>query len=297
MSLYSIKKSKNYSFIIRKDCSLPGNTRFSKFLHAFNFFSHKETPRCPCFQGGFTLEAAVILPLAASFFVSILFFFRVMQIQLIVQNALDDTGRKLAVYASEKDTVANPAVAEALFLKELGEQEIADEYILGGKLGISLLGSEFDGQDVCVKADYLIRLPIQIFWTRNFAMEQHADCRKWSGWNPGGEADIEGQWVYITETGSVYHSTSACSHLELSVRAVLREQIAELRSEEGAKYYKCRECGNQENSGGIVYITNQGNRYHNDLNCSGIKRTIYMIRLSDVGERKGCSRCYANVSY
>lgn len=297
MSLYSIKKSKNYSFIIRKDCSLPGNTRFSKFLHAFNFFSHKETPRCPCFQGGFTLEAAVILPLAASFFVSILFFFRVMQIQLIVQNALDDTGRQLAVYASEKDTAANPAVAEALFLKELGEQEIADEYILGGKLGISILGSEFDGQDVCVKADYLIRLPIQIFWTRNFAMEQHADCRKWSGWNPGGEADIEGQWVYITETGSVYHSTSACSHLELSVRGVLREQIAELRSEDGAKYYKCRECGNQENSGGIVYITNQGNRYHNDLNCSGIKRTIYMIRLSDVGERRRCSRCYANAAY
>lgn len=297
MSLYSIKISKNYSFIIRKDCSLPGNTRFSKFLHAFKIFSHKEIPRCPCFQGGFTLEAAVILPLAASFFVSILFFFRVMQIQLIVQNALDDTGRQLAAYASEKDTVANLAVAEALFLKELGEQEIADEYILGGKLGISLLGSEFDGQDVCVKADYLIRLPIQIFWTRNFAMEQHADCRKWSGWNPGGGADSEGQWVYITETGSVYHSTSACSHLNLSVRGVLREQIAELRSEDGAKYYKCRECGNQENSGGIVYITNQGNRYHNDLNCSGIKRTIYMIRLSDVGERKGCSRCYANVSY
>lgn len=296
MSLYSLKRSKYYSFI-RKDCSLPGNTRFSKVLHSFICFSQKETPRCPCFQGGFTLEAAVILPLAACFFVSILFFFRIMQIQLIVQNALDDTGRQLAVYASGDDTAVNLAVAEVLFLKELGEQEIADEYIWGGKLGISLLASEFDGQEVCVKANYLIRLPIQIFWTRNFAMEQHADCRKWSGWNSDGGSDSEGQWVYITETGSVYHSTSACSHLELSVHAVLREQIAELRSEDGAKYYKCRECGKQEDTGGIVYITNQGNRYHNDLNCSGIKRTIYTVRLSDVGERRRCSRCYANASY
>lgn len=296
MSLYSLKRSKHYSFI-RKDCSLPGNTRFSKVLHSFICFSQKETPRCPCFQGGFTLEAAVILPLAACFFVSILFFFRIMQIQLIVQNALDDTGRQLAVYASGDDAAVNLAVAEVLFLKELGEQEIADEYIWGGKLGISLLASEFDGQEVCVKANYLIRLPIQIFWTRNFAMEQHADCRKWSGWNPDGGSDSEGQWVYITETGSVYHSTSACSHLELSVHAVLREQIAELRSEDGAKYYKCRECGKQEDTGGIVYITNQGNRYHNDLNCSGIKRTIYTVRLSDVGERRRCSRCYANASY
>ena len=40
-----------------------------------------------------------------------------------------------------------------------------------------------------------------------------------------------------------------------------------------------------------VFITDQGNRFHYDLNCSGIKRTIYMIRLSEVGNRKQCSRC------
>ena len=35
-----------------------------------------------------------------------------------------------------------------------------------------------------------------------------------------------------------------------------------------------------------VFITDQGNRFHYDLNCGGIKRTIYMIRLSEVGNRK-----------
>ena len=40
-----------------------------------------------------------------------------------------------------------------------------------------------------------------------------------------------------------------------------------------------------------VFITDQGNRFHYDLNCGGIKRTIYMIRLSEVGNRKKCSRC------
>lgn len=33
-----------------------------------------------------------------------------------------------------------------------------------------------------------------------------------------------------------------------------------------------------------VFITDQGNRFHYDLNCGGIKRTIYMIRLSEVGK-------------
>ncbi len=296
MSLYSLKISRHDKFI-RKDCSLPGNTRFLKLLNLRFHFSHKETPRRSCFPAGFTLEAAVILPLAASFFVSILFFFRMMQIQLVVQKALDDTGRQLAVYSAEENAIPDLAVAEMLFLKELGEQELADEYILGGKMGISLLQSEFDGRDVCVKADYLIRLPIQIFWTRNFVMEQHADCRKWNGWKPGDSADGEEQWVYITETGSVYHSTSTCSHLELSIRSVQREQITELRSENGGKYYKCKECGGRENAWGTVYITNQGNRYHNDLNCSGIKRTIYMVRLSEVEERRSCSRCCTNEAY
>lgn len=293
MSLYSLIVPKHYRFY-RKDCSLPGNTRLKKFLNPMFSFSYKETPRCLCFSAGFTLEAAVVLPLAASFFVSILFFFRIMQIQLVVQKALDDAGRQLAIYSAKEESALDLATAEVLFLKELGDEMLADEYILGGKPGISLLQSEFDERDVRIKAYYLIRLPIRIFWMRDFAIEQHADCRKWNGWSPGGGANSEDKWVYITETGSVYHCTSTCSHLELSIRSVQRAQIADLRSENGEKYYKCKQCGGQENVWGTVYITNQGNRYHGDLNCSGIKRTIYMVRLSDVEGRSCCSRCCAN---
>lgn len=42
---------------------------------------------------------------------------------------------------------------------------------------------------------------------------------------------------------------------------------------------------------GRLYITNQGDCYHKDLGCSGIKRTVRMIRLSEVGTRRPCSRC------
>ena len=34
------------------------------------------------------------------------------------------------------------------------------------------------------------------------------------------------------------------------------------------------------------------NKYHTDLNCSGIKRTIEMIRLSDVEGKGACSKCW-----
>lgn len=292
VSLYSIKIPQQNEFY-RKDKTLPGNTPFARRVVNILYLSHKETPRYPYFSGVFTLEAAVVLPLLACFFVSILFFFRVMQIEIAVQKALNDTGRQLAVYMANEESALSVAEAQALFLKELGETEVPECYILGGKLGISLLSSEFDEREVNLKACYRILLPVRIFWIKELSMEQRADCRKWNGWSAvpeNGEADV---WVYITETGSVYHRVSTCSHLELSIQSVKREEIAYLRNENGGKYHECSSCANQTNTWGNVYITNQGDCYHNDLNCSGIKRTVYMVRLSEVGERECCKRCAA----
>lgn len=294
MSLYALKIPK-YHRQYRKDTFLPENIQQHKNCHKIFCFQNKETLRCPYFTASFTVEAAVIFPLAASFFVSILFFFFMLQTQLCVQKALNDTGRKLAVYSREEEAALDIAAAQALFLKELSKQEFSGEYILGGRLGISLLGSEFDEQEVRIRADYSMRLPIQIFWTRIFVIEQHADCRKWNGYSPAGEENGKEQWVYITKTGNVYHCTKSCTHLELSIRSVLYTQIPQLRSENGEKYHMCSQCvTDMSTANGIVYITNQGNRYHSDLNCSGIKRTIYMVRLSDTEGRRACSRCCAN---
>lgn len=292
MSLYSIKIPQQKEFY-RKEKTLPGKTRFIKSVRSDFSFSHKETPRYPYFSGVFTLEAAVILPLLASFFVCVLFFFRVMQIELAVQKALDDTGRQMAVYLAEEKAASDLTAAQILFLKELGETDVPERYIIGGKMGISLLTSEISEREIKLKAHYQVQLPLRIFGVRRLAMEQRADCRKWNGWSAeaeNGESDI---WVYITETGSVYHRLSTCSHLELSIQSVKREELAYLRNENGGKYHKCSQCAKQTNTWGNVYITNQGDCYHNDLNCSGIKRTVYMIRLSEAGNRECCKRCGA----
>ena len=73
--------------------------------------------------------------------------------------------------------------------------------------------------------------------------------------------------------------------------ALLEAEIAALRNENGEAYRKCMQCRYAENAFGRLYITNQGDCYHKDLGCSGIKRTVRMIRLSEVGTRRPCSRC------
>lgn len=282
MSLYSFFAQKR--IYLRKVKSLPGKNK----TH-----SYKGTPRCACSAAVLTVEAALILPLLTCFFVSILFFFRVLQVELEVQKALDDTGRKLAVYLSgdETDTVAGLVAAQAVFVNELAERETAKAYILGGSAGISLLGSEFTGDEVRLSAAYHIRFPIQLFWEWEVSMTQKAWCRKWTGWNGVGTDGNGDVWVYITETGQVYHTASTCTHLVLSVQSVKREELNGLRNEAGGRYAGCELCGDVENVWGRVYITNQGDRYHNDLNCSGIKRTVMMVRMSEIGARRLCSRC------
>ena len=231
--------------------------------------------------------------LLAGFFVSILFFFRVLQVELQVQKSLADTGRMLAVYLSGEDGgfTAELTAANALFLKEMSGKKEAGRYIRGGTMGISLLESDFSEHEIRLRAIYQIRLPVRLFWTLDITVEQTACCRKWTGWHAAGEGGESDEWVYITEMGSVYHLSNDCTHLTLSIRSVDEGQVASLRNENGGKYRTCALCANRKHRGGRVYITNQGDRYHTDLNCSGIKRTVFLIRRSETGDRSCCTRC------
>ena len=138
MSLYEVE-ARRIIKIIRKDKSLPEQNSISGSEN----IARKGTPQCLRLSAVFTLEAAVVMPVLACFFVSVLFFFRIMQIQLEVQRALDDTGRKLAVCATtvSSDGAALPGMAEALLLREMADRTEAETYITGGQFGISLIGS------------------------------------------------------------------------------------------------------------------------------------------------------------
>ena len=142
VSLYEVE-ARRIIKIIRKDKSLPEQNSISGSEN----IARKGTPQCLRLSAVFTLEAAVVMPVLACFFVSVLFFFRIMQIQLEVQRALDDTGRKLAVCATtvSSDGAALPGMAEALLLREMADRTEAETYITGGKFGISLIGSDFSG--------------------------------------------------------------------------------------------------------------------------------------------------------
>lgn len=263
---------------------LPKNTH-KKYLFC------KKTPLCTRHRGSYTLEAAVILPLIAGFFAAILFFFRVLQVQTQVQEALVYASRKTACEAS---CTESPAVlrasAEAYFRKELGEYEIPQHYVNGGSLGISLLKSDFSDCYIQLKADYQVKLPIRFFAVDGVRISQSSCSRKWTG-----DADdgVQEDYVYVTETGTVYHRNRKCPYLDLSIQAVQYDDLAGLRNKSEHKYYACSQCVAKNVNLGMVYITDYGTCYHVSLTCSGLKRTVYMIPVSETGGKGPCSKCGA----
>ncbi len=255
----------------------------------------KEAPQCGCKRGSFTLEAVVIFPLTACLFAFLLFYFHVLQVELAVQGALESVGRDLSVLASlEREEEAGETgyfllAKGAVFLK-LSEDERIEKYVVGGAAGIGLLDSEFTGDYILLKANYFMKFPIGIFGSNLFWIHQQAAFRKWTGYHPADLSNEENIWVYVTETGRAYHQRKTCPYLDLSISQTNPGRIEELRNKSGNKYSRCASCGKGE-AGGVIYITDYGTKYHYDLNCSGLKRTIFQIRISETGGRRACMKC------
>nr|MCR5250336.1 hypothetical protein [Lachnospiraceae bacterium] len=239
-----------------------------------------------------------------------------MHFTMRVDHELSRAAKKIAVYASaeglapgavpaggkggtadglEVGGVAATVLAEGYAAAELG-RKIPDAYRrqMGMQGGLSLLQSKvLLGNDlVDLVAEYGMDPRGKVFGIPLQKLTSRARVHAWTGYRlgsgSGGGGTMEDPIVYITDTGTVYHLSRSCTHLDLSIQAVDRERVGERRNAGGGKYKACGICGG---GSGTVYITNEGDRYHSSLTCSGLKRTIHEVPLSKVGGRPPCSRC------
>lgn len=272
-------------------------THISPQAHMKNIKTqYKETSLSICHTASLTMEAAVILPLLTGVVVSILFLFRVIQIQAVVEEALFYAGRKVAVEASVmEDEFGLFASATGFLQYALKDEPVVEQYVDYGSLGITLLGSSFEGEAIVLRAHYRIALPISFFGIDSISCWNKNRFRKWQGDAPTKEE--EGEFVYITEHGEVYHSTSGCQAIRLLLRSASVYEIDSLRGENGQKYYECSRCAEENFATERVYYTSYGTLYHRQMNCSYIKRTIIKISRLQLNGQRPCSYCYERKEY
>ena len=96
-------------------------------------------------------------------------------------------------------------------------------------------------------------------------------------------------WIQCFSAQTWIGRDPGCSHIHLSIHSVEKTQLGAMRNENGEKYHPCEECGGGT---GNVYITDTGNRYHSSLECSGLKRSIVKVPVTQVKDRRPCSRCF-----
>lgn len=276
---------------------------------------------------GMTVEAAIVLPLFLFFFVNLGSALEMMRLHGNLQLALWDVGNQMCVYgyAVEDCTQIRSAVAEEdddkrEWWHELGDIALTYTYVksqMTDYLGETYLeesplrygpgGLQFWESDVARTEDgiiagdildlvmtYQVSAPLEVPFMRPFRMSNRYYGRLWTGYDLTGSSDKNTvqDVVYITESGEVYHESRNCTHLKLSIREVSMDEAEAARNKNGSRYRECSKCRKKAFQG-TVWISREGDSYHYDKECPGLKRTIYTIPRQQAAKYRPCSRCAA----
>lgn len=240
-------------------------------------------------EGSITLETAMIIPFFLVGILTFVFLLEIMVTGAYMKNALHTVGKEMA-----KKAYATPFLSqnemERRLIKEIGKERIGSSLIEKGK--ISCAGSRMNSAGILhLHVEYKIKIPIPGVFLPSVTVSESMMVKGWNGYRGNGVADLSEDIVYVTETGNVYHRDSQCSYLKLSIRTTSKGEVGELRNCDGEKYKSCEMCmrGKEDVIG--LYITESGNKYHSSLDCSGLKRHINAVSITEVGGMGACSKC------
>lgn len=257
-----------------------------------------------------TVEASLILPVFIMLLMNVLSIIEVYRIHSSVAESLWDEGRKTAKYCYLKEAAENisglqesdisgiGALASALsgsrdITRDLDNYPVWERIVSGGESGVWVNRKVEENGTIRIDCRYRIHPLFMSLTPISKEIENHYCGHAWIGYVPGDGKNVAGEdevYVYITETGTVYHKNRECSYLNPSIRSIRVDNLDGVRNKGGAVYYTCPLCKDMA-GGEICYVTDYGTNYHTSITCSGLKRTIYAVRLSETGGRSACSKC------
>lgn len=235
-------------------------------------------------KGVATVEASLIMPI---FIFSMLAIYHMAQAKL-AENVIYDAGVETAEYLAEiaylnKDSIYG---ARLVFHKYVDDEDLLKKYIKGGVQGVDFLGTT----GIDSEGYYELRMNYEVVLSLPFVPELSSDktvsirCRAYVGDDVGeDESGDNDRYVFVTENREVYHESRLCTYLELSISTTSAQEA------KSNGLLPCEYCG--DGTGEMVIVTNYGEKYHYSFDCSGLKRTIFRVKFSEVEGIGGCTRC------
>lgn len=253
--------------------------------------------------GSMTVEAAMVVPLFIFCLLNLMFGIQVMETSSRITAAMNETGNEICSYGYALENGIGEGIPSGLFttayaMGKISERlgKVADSRggIKGGRAGLSYLGTEIMNGNGIVKIviEYSLKFPVEM-GIRPYRLGMTYYGHAWVGYDVGGselENIIDDPIVYVTPSGSVYHTDINCVHLNPSVSMMSADDAYTKKNNDGEYYTACNMCGGGIGAGN-VYVTSYGNKYHSTIQCPGIKRTIMSIHLSEVGGKRVCMTC------
>lgn len=255
-----------------------------------------------------TVEASLVIPIYIYAVLAVTYIIQVIGIKTTVSQAAYSSIRQLSRYAytaelsgdehniskSSIKKLITSGMAKKYMLEKLLQGHDVERNIKGGYGGVSVSVVDMYAaeNEICMAISYEISNPFDIFGIGNVKISNQYAAAAWIGQEAGKDEIKDGRqdmYVYITAQGTVYHKDRDCTYLNPSVKQIGKEQLESIRNLSGGKYYLCERCAKRK--GSEIFITDYGDRYHYDKNCSGLKRSIFSVPISEVQDMRACSKC------
>lgn len=284
-----------------------------------------------CRSGSMTVEAALVLPVFLMVLAGFLFYFQLLSLQLRLAGGLETAGQQIAeiyhlenvlpdIFSGEQpadeDSVSRQlreyagklafsgltgAYVKYTILDYVGEDFLNGSCIKNGSDGL-LCYALTEGGMLELRASYEVSIPFLPEKSFSIPVTQRLVRRMWVGIaadiGEHGETQEEQaekaavRTVYVTRYGTVYHLYQDCQSLKRSIRSCTYASIGDRKNEEGAHYTACKQCIHGSVNA-IVYVTAEGQKYHNSISCGALLRYIEAVPLDEVDGKVLCSYCKA----
>ena len=236
-------------------------------------------------QGMATVEASIVIPLFLIFCVFMIELSMMLMVETEIYDAFSEavTSSASEAYAAGalKGSGEDIGVYAAISLKlrsELSKLGDINSFVVGGKSGVLLKKAKL-GEDGIIEASlyYRVKPRLAFFKLSSKGVEEKLFQKAYTGYVKNVDEEAS-EYVYITETGRVYHKSRSCYHINLKINRVTSSRLP-----------ACRYCGRKDSE--VKYVGEAGDCYHSSLFCPAIKRTVMRVKKSDLTGYAPCSNC------
>ena len=261
------------------------------------------------FFASLTLEAAMVVPIFLFAILNLCSMVEIFEIQMSMQSALHQTAKEMAVEGYAYNLMGDSSITKSLPVqvgfsetyvrgkvnKLVTKEKLDHSIIKNGSKGISYSFSKIMEKDrIELVAVYSIAPRFSMVPFSDIYTFSQAKVRAFTGYDSTMDTrrnHEEEQYVFVTQSGTVYHMDRGCSHLKLSIKLITKGDLSLARNEGGGKYKACRSCKAGKSESNLFLVTNHGDKYHTSVSCTGLKRTIRSIPLREATGYGPCSRC------